>query len=59
MFRDEKLFHDNDSFKPERWLKDSKMDATLKGLSSLVWGHGARMCIGKLLCVIQSIIQNT
>ncbi|XP_052273443.1 cytochrome P450 10-like [Dreissena polymorpha] len=47
MFRDEKLFHDNDSFKPERWLKDSKMDATLKGLSSLVWGHGARMCIGR------------
>lgn len=47
MFRDEKLFPENDSFKPERWLKDSKMDATLKGLSSLVWGHGARMCIGR------------
>lgn len=47
MFRDEKLYPDNDSFKPERWLRENKMDTKLKSLSNLVWGHGARMCIGR------------
>lgn len=49
MFRDEKLFPDNDSFTPERWLRESKMDPKLKSLSNLIWGHGARMCIGKTI----------
>lgn len=47
MFHDEKLFPDNDQFKPERWLRESKMDTQLKSLSNLIWGHGARMCIGR------------
>jgi len=47
MFRDEKLFPDNTSFKPERWLRENKMDTQLKSLSNLIWGHGARMCIGR------------
>jgi cytochrome P450 len=48
MFRDENLFPENDQFKPERWMRENKMDAQLKSLSNLIWGHGARMCIGKL-----------
>ena len=51
MFHDEKLFPDNASFKPERWLRENKMDQTLKSLSSLIWGHGARMCIGEYILV--------
>lgn len=47
MFRDENLFPDNESFKPERWLRENKMDTQLKSLSNLIWGHGARMCIGR------------
>jgi cytochrome P450 len=47
MFHDEKLFPENDKFKPERWLRENKMDTQLKSLSNLIWGHGARMCIGR------------
>lgn len=47
MFRDETLFPDNSSFKPERWLRSSDMDTTQKSMSNLIWGHGARMCIGR------------
>jgi len=45
MFHDPKLFPEPATFSPERWL-DGKMDRQLKSLSNLVWGHGARMCIG-------------
>ncbi|XP_052774681.1 cytochrome P450 10-like [Mya arenaria] len=64
MFQDEKLFPDNDSFKPERWLRENKMDQTLKSLSSLIWGHGARMCIGRRFAeqeihiILTKIVQN-
>ena len=49
MFRDDKLFPEPETFKPERWLKGSQMNQEIKALSNLVWGHGARMCIGKSL----------
>lgn len=64
MFRDEKLFPDNDQFKPERWLRENKMDAQHKSLSNLIWGHGARMCIGRrfaeqeLHIILTKIVQN-
>jgi len=55
MFHDEKLFPNPEEFKPERWLRGN-MDSNLKALSNLVWGHGARMCIGKyliqLICIM-------
>ncbi|KAL3868739.1 hypothetical protein ACJMK2_041508 [Sinanodonta woodiana] len=46
MFRDDKLFPESDTFKPERWFRGN-MDTQLQALSNLVWGHGARMCIGR------------
>ncbi|XP_053395219.1 cytochrome P450 10-like isoform X2 [Mercenaria mercenaria] len=64
MFRDEKLFPENDQFKPERWLRENKMNTQLKSLSNLIWGHGARMCIGRrfaeqeLHIILTKIVQN-
>ena len=45
-----KLFENPGEFRPERWLRDPDdgggRDAVLQAVSSLTWGHGARMCIG-------------
>ena len=41
---------------PERWLRGDQ-DNNLKFFSNLVWGHGARMCIGKYN-VTQDAINN-
>ncbi|XP_076110154.1 cytochrome P450 10-like isoform X1 [Mytilus galloprovincialis] len=63
MYHDPKLYPDPESFKPERWL-DGEMDRKFKSLSNLVWGHGARMCIGKrfaeqeMYIMLTKIIQN-
>ncbi|XP_063441953.1 cytochrome P450 10-like [Mytilus trossulus] len=63
MYHDPKLYPDPESFKPERWL-DGEMDRKLKSLSNLVWGHGARMCIGRrfaeqeMYIMLTKIIQN-
>lgn len=46
VYRDSQYFPDPETFKPERWLKENQMDKDKKALSNLVWGHGARMCIG-------------
>uniref|UniRef100_A0A0B7AB98 Cytochrome P450 n=1 Tax=Arion vulgaris TaxID=1028688 RepID=A0A0B7AB98_9EUPU len=49
MYHDPELFTDPEEFLPERWLKESKnkMDSNIKAVSQLVWGHGARMCLGR------------
>ncbi|KAJ8305530.1 hypothetical protein KUTeg_016075 [Tegillarca granosa] len=58
MFRDPKLFPDPREFKPERWLKGN-MSSNIKALSNLIWGHGARMCIGNFYNLqILVIVQN-
>ncbi|BFZ16979.1 hypothetical protein BsWGS_20018 [Bradybaena similaris] len=54
MYHDPELFDRPEEFIPERWLKDGqdgrdKMDSTVKAVSQLVWGHGARMCLGRRL----------
>ncbi|XP_022312941.2 cytochrome P450 10-like [Crassostrea virginica] len=64
MFRDSKLFPEPETFKPERWLKGSQMNQEIKALSNLVWGHGARMCIGRRFAeqemhiLLTKIVQN-
>ncbi|XP_055887015.1 cytochrome P450 10-like isoform X3 [Biomphalaria glabrata] len=49
MYHDSSLFPKPESFLPERWMKtsDVQMDPIVKSTSQLVWGHGARMCIGR------------
>nr|XP_022312942.1 LOW QUALITY PROTEIN: cytochrome P450 10-like [Crassostrea virginica] len=49
IYKDSKLFPDPEVFRPERWTRENNMDKELKALSNLVWGHGARMCIGRRL----------
>ncbi|XP_048761818.1 cytochrome P450 10-like [Ostrea edulis] len=64
MFRDNQFFPEPEVFKPERWLKEYQMDKELKALSNLVWGHGARMCIGRrfaeqeMYILLTKIVQN-
>ncbi|KAL5022073.1 hypothetical protein ScPMuIL_001228 [Solemya velum] len=65
MFHDPVLFPSPAEFKPERWLKQtSDLTSTQNSLSSLVWGHGARMCIGRRLAeqeiyiLLAKVIQN-
>lgn len=49
MYHNADLFYQPEEFLPERWLKSvqQQMDPTVKSLSQLIWGHGARMCIGR------------
>ena len=49
MGRDEKLFEDAKAFRPERWLgmKDAIPTDTAEAFSSIPFGFGTRMCIGR------------
>lgn len=49
MSRDEKLFTDPSSYRPERWLRgDGEFESTA-ALASLPFGQGTRMCVGELV----------
>lgn len=56
MFRNSQYYSGPELFKPERWLKDSGMDNNLKAMSNLVWGHGARMCIGNVIVLVNFFV---
>lgn len=56
MFRNSQYYSEPELFKPERWLKDSGMDNNLKAMSNLVWGHGARMCIGNVIVLVNFLV---
>ncbi|XP_061192018.1 cytochrome P450 10-like [Saccostrea echinata] len=64
MYRDSNLFPEPEAFKPERWLKENTMNQEVKALSNFVWGHGARMCIGRRFAeqeihiLLTKIVQN-
>ena len=45
--RDETVFPDPHSFRPERWMEEKRSEEM--GAVNLIWGHGARMCIGRRL----------
>ena len=50
MGRDPALFPDPEVYQPERWLRsrsEDSEDMSMKALTNLPWGHGARMCIGR------------
>ena len=50
MGHDQRLFTRPESYEPERWLRnDSNRDAGLQAFIHLPWGHGPRMCIGKIV----------
>ncbi len=49
--RDEKVFPDPDSFKPERWLRESSNVSST--FASVPFGFGPRMCIGRRLAELE------
>jgi len=44
--RNERLFENASSFRPDRWLHDHSQLGRLNNLTSLAFGHGNRMCLG-------------
>ena len=55
MGRDEKVFEDAEAFRPERWLrkKDSIPTDTAEAFSSIPFGFGTRMCIGRRIAELE------
>ena len=55
MGRDEKLFEDAERFKPERWLrkKDGIPTDTDEAFSSIPFGFGTRMCVGRRIAELE------
>ena len=47
MGRNPKLFDEPQKYKPERWLRDDTHKSPYHSFSSLPFGFGTRMCIGK------------
>ena len=55
MGRDEKLFEDAEAFRPERWLrkKDEVATDTTEAFSSIPFGFGTRMCLGRRIAELE------
>ncbi|KAI0642617.1 cytochrome P450 [Trametes meyenii] len=47
MARDEKAFPDPDAFTPERFLKDGKLDPSVRDPQKYAFGFGRRICPGR------------
>ena len=58
MGHDAKLFPNPEEFHPERWLRqrNRKEIRTIQSFSSIPFGFGPRMCIGKLHLKLITII---
>ena len=55
MGRDEEVFENAEAFKPERWLreKDSVLTEAVEAFSSIPFGFGTRMCIGRRIAELE------
>ena len=55
MGRDEKRFENAEAFRPERWLrkKDAIPTDTAEAFSSIPFGFGTRMCIGRRIAELE------
>ena len=47
MGKDEDIFHDANSFLPERWLRENASAEKVNLFASQIFGYGARSCVGK------------
>ena len=55
MGRDEEVFENAEAFKPERWLreKDFILTEAVEAFSSIPFGFGTRMCIGRRIAELE------
>ena len=55
MGRDEEVFENAEAFKPERWLreKDSVLTEAVGAFSSIPFGFGTRMCLGRRIAELE------
>ena len=55
MGRDEEVFENAEAFKPERWLreKDLVLTEAVEAFSSIPFGFGTRMCIGRRIAELE------
>ncbi|KAF7973518.1 hypothetical protein HWV62_14936 [Athelia sp. TMB] len=49
VFHDESVYPDHLAFKPERFLKDGRLDPTVQDPDVVSFGHGRRICPGKTM----------
>ena len=52
--RDPKIFDNPNEFRPERWLDKKKK---YHPFASMPFGHGSRMCVGKLYMVVKGWVR--
>ncbi|TFK36245.1 cytochrome P450 [Crucibulum laeve] len=51
MLRNEEDYPDPDAFKPERFLKDGKLDPSVRDPTTMAFGFGRRECPGKAMAL--------
>ncbi|KAF5327069.1 hypothetical protein D9619_004660 [Psilocybe cf. subviscida] len=49
MLHDERVFEDPEEFRPERYLKDGKLDLSVRQPEASAFGFGRRICPGRFL----------
>ena len=53
MGRDEEVFENAEAFKPERWLREKVLTEAVEAFSSIPFGFGTRMCIGRRIAELE------